>query len=86
MHLAVDYVTPRLPDRPRRIARSGIHLLVAALSVILTVFGVRLLPVASLQVSPALGVSMVWAYLAVPVSGLLLTLVAGSLIVSENRR
>ena len=47
-------------------------------SLAIVVLGARLLRVAALQTSPALGVSMVWPYLAVPVGGALLALVAAA--------
>ncbi len=85
MHLAVDYLTPLLPPTAKRWVRSFIHLLVGLFGLLLAVFGFRLLPVAALQVSPALGISMVWPYLAVPTSGLLIAMVAGALLVEEQR-
>ena len=45
-----------------------------------------LLAVAGFQTSPALGISMVWPYLAVPVSGVLMAVAAGVLIVAGFRR
>ena len=86
MHLAVDYLSPLLPSTLTRWMQSFIYLLVGLFSLLLTLSGVRLLTVAALQVSPALGVSMLWPYLAVPLSGLLMTLVAGALILKELRR
>ena len=85
MHLAVDYVSPRLPPIARRQVRSLIHLLVGLFGLLLAVFGFRLIPVAALQVSPALGISMIWPYLAIPTSGLLMTVVSGALLVDERR-
>ena len=85
MHLAVDYVSPRLRPVARRQVRSLIHLLVGLFGLLLAVFGFRLLSVAALQVSPALGISMIWPYLAVPTSGLLMTVVSGVLLVEEQQ-
>jgi TRAP-type C4-dicarboxylate transport system permease small subunit len=85
LHLAVDYLTPRLPHVAQRQVRSLIHLLVGLFGLLLAVFGARLLPVAAIQVSPALGISMVWPYLAVPTSGVLIALVAGTLLFEEQR-
>lgn len=84
LHLAVDYLTPRLSPSAKRWARSVNHLLVGLFGLLLTVFGFRMLPVAALQVSPALGISMIWPYLAVPTSGLLITTVAAGLWVEER--
>lgn len=85
MHLAVDYVTPRLSSESKRVVRSLNHLLVGLFGLLLTVFGLRMLSIAALQVSPALGISMVWPYLAVPTSGVLITRVAATLIIEEHR-
>lgn len=76
MHLAVDYISPRLPSGPRRGLRILVATLVGIFSLLLTVYGFQLLRVASIQVSPALQISMVWAYLVIPVSGALMTLVS----------
>ena len=76
MHLAVDYLTPRLAGRRRRFAERCVLGLVGGWSLVLAVLGARLLRVAALQTTPALGISMVWPYLAVPVGGALLALVA----------
>ena len=86
LHLAVDYVTPRLSSSNRRRVLSLNHLLVGSFGLLLAIFGLRMLPVAALQVSPALGVSMVWPYLAVPTSGVLITTVALALFVEERAR
>ncbi len=71
LHLAVDWVSPRFPFL--RYVTTG---LVGLFSLALAFYGLRLLEVAALQTSPALGVSMVWAYAAIPASGALMTLAA----------
>ena len=86
MHLAVDYVTPRLPPGAALALRTGVLLISALFCLGLAFYGARLLAVAGFQTSPALGISMVWPYLAVPVSGVLMALAAGVLIVSGLRR
>jgi TRAP-type C4-dicarboxylate transport system permease small subunit len=75
MHLSVDYLTPKLPAGPRRLVQRIVLVLIATFSLLLTFYGLRLLPVAALQTSPALGLSMVWPYLAVPVSGAAMSIV-----------
>jgi TRAP-type C4-dicarboxylate transport system permease small subunit len=84
MHLSVDYLTPKLPPGLQTIVRTLVLVLVGLFSLILAVYGVRLLEVAAYQVSPALGISMVWPYLALPVSGALMTLVSVWLITSPQ--
>ncbi len=83
MHLSVDYLTPKLPAGPRFLVRTAVLALIALFSLVLTVYGFRLLHVAALQVSPALGISMIWPYLAVPVSGALMSLVTLALFVES---
>jgi TRAP-type C4-dicarboxylate transport system permease small subunit len=80
MHLSVDYLTPKLPTGPRVFVRSVVLMLITLFSVVLAVYGARLLRVASLQVSPALGISMIWPYLAVPVSGALMAFISVALL------
>jgi TRAP-type C4-dicarboxylate transport system permease small subunit len=76
MHLSIDYLTPKLPPRPRLWVRTAVLILIALFGLIFSIYGTRLLTVAALQVSPALGISMVWPYLAVPVSGVMMTIVS----------
>lgn len=85
MHLAVDYLTPRLSGRRRRLARRAVFALVGGWSIAVAVLGVRLLGVAALQTSPALGISMVWPYLAVPFGGALLAAVAAGRFAAPER-
>ncbi len=76
MHLAMDYLSPRLAP-PRRAALARLVLvLVGAFSLALAILGGSLLRIAALQTTPALGISMVWPYLAIPVGGGMLALVA----------
>jgi len=79
MHLGVDYLTPRLPPGARRVVRSAVSLLVGVFCLIFTLYGLKLLRTAAFQVSPALGISMVWPYLSLPVSGALMSMEAGAL-------
>lgn len=85
LHLAFDYLSPRLPPNARAAVRAGVLVLVAAFSLTLAVYGTRLLAVARLQTSPALGLSMVWPYLALPISGTLMFLAAAVLVAGELR-
>ena len=84
MHLAIDYLTPRLAPGSAafRAVRTVVIALVGILSAVLAYFGVLLLPVAALQRSPALGISMVWPYLVIPLAGLLMTIDAVGFIVT----
>ena len=85
LHLAVDYLTPRFSGQAKRRVRALNHVLVGVFGTLLAVFGIRMLPIAALQVSPALGISMLWPYLAVPTSGVLILMVAVTLLLEESR-
>lgn len=85
MHLAVDILTPRLPSGVRAAVRGAILLLVGAFGLIFAGYAVRLLSIAALQTSPALGISMVWPYLALPLGGVLIAWAAGARIAAGRR-
>jgi TRAP-type C4-dicarboxylate transport system permease small subunit len=83
MHLSVDYLTPKLPEGLRLLVRTAVLILIALFSLVLMLYGFRLLLVAGLQVSPALGISMIWPYLAVPLSGAMMSFVSVVLLVES---
>jgi TRAP-type C4-dicarboxylate transport system permease small subunit len=85
MHLSIDFLTPRLPSGPKFLVRTAVLMVIALFGLILAIYGFRLLSVAALQVSPALGISMIWPYLAVPVSGALVTFVSVGLFLETCR-
>lgn len=80
MHLAVDLLSPKLPPRLGTALRTGILLLVGFYGLALAFHSIRLLGVAALQTSPALGVSMLWPYLALPLTGALIVVAAAAAI------
>jgi TRAP-type C4-dicarboxylate transport system permease small subunit len=81
-HLGVDYLVERLDPAARKLAHGLAELLVMAFAVYVLMFGGGQLVTKTLesgQVSPALGVSMAYVYLAAPISGVFFLLFA-----SEN--
>jgi TRAP-type transport system small permease protein len=73
MHLGVDYLLYAVPPRGRAVLEILVHLLVTSFLLLLLVQGVKILDVASVQTSPAMGINMWYAYVAVPVgAGLML--------------
>ncbi len=84
MHLAVDLLTPRLPAFAGSLVRAAILALVGGFGLIFAVQGVRLLRIAALQTSPALGISMIWPYLALPLCGALIALAAAARIAASR--
>ena len=73
MHLGVDYLLHAVAPRGRAVLEVLVHVLVSGFLMLLLVQGIRILDVAAVQSSPAMGINMWYAYLAVPVAaGLML--------------
>ena len=85
MHLGVDYLLYAVPQRARAALEVLVHLLVTGFLLLLLVQGTKLLEVAAVQTSPAMGINMWYAYLAVPV-GAALMLVESVLKLGESVR
>lgn len=78
-HLGVDYFVGKLPPRARLITEIVVQVLVAVFAVAVLLLGGSKLVALTLmtgQVSPALGVKMGQVYLALPMSGAVILLVA----------
>ena len=74
MHLGVDYLLHAAPPHGRAILEVVVNLLVSGFLLLLFVQGIRILDVAAVQSSPAMGINMWYAYLAVPVGAFLMLL------------
>jgi TRAP-type C4-dicarboxylate transport system permease small subunit len=74
MHLGVDYLLYAVPPRGRAALEVLVHVLVTGFLLLLLVQGIKILEVAAVQSSPAMGVNMWYAYLAVPVGAALMLL------------
>jgi TRAP-type C4-dicarboxylate transport system permease small subunit len=74
MHLGVDYLLHAVPPRGRAALEVLVHVMVSGFLLLLLVQGVKILDVASVQTSPAMGINMWYAYLAVPVGAALMLL------------
>jgi len=74
MHLGVDYLLYAVSPRARALLEVLVHVLVSGFVLLLVVQGLRLLEVAAVQSSPAMGINMWYAYLAVPVGAALMLL------------
>jgi TRAP-type C4-dicarboxylate transport system permease small subunit len=72
MHLGVDYLLHAVPPGARAALEVLVHVLVTGFLLLLLVQGIRLLDVASVQTSPAMGINMWYAYLAIPVGAALM--------------
>ena len=85
MHLGVDYLLYAVPPRGRAALEVLVHVMVSGFLLLLLVQGIKILDVASVQTSPAMGINMWYAYLAVPV-GAALMLLESVLKVGESLR
>ena len=74
MHLGVDYLLHAVPPRGRLLLEVLVQVLVSGFLLVLLVQGINILQVASVQTSPAMGINMWYAYLAVPVGAALMLL------------
>ena len=85
-HLAVDYLGPSLRSPLRRALGVATGVLIAAYSLVVAVWGVRLLTVGLQQVSPAMQVNMGIVYVVFPLAGALMALEATLVTVRQARR
>ena len=75
-HLAVDYLGPSLTPRLRTAPAVFSGILIVAYSAVVTVWGVQLMAVGSMQVSPAMQINMALVYAVFPLAGLLMVIEA----------
>ena len=73
-HLAVDYLGPALSPGARRVVRWVTGGLIVAYSLVVVVWGIRLVTIGWTQTSPAMQLNMGVVYLAFPVAGGLMVL------------
>jgi len=66
-HFGLDFFYRMLPDQKRRFLQFLIHLLVGCVILVILVQGVKLVQATVLQKSPAMEISMGWAYACLPV-------------------
>ena len=85
MHLGVDYLLYAVPPRGRAVLEALVHVMVSGFLLLLLVQGGKILEVAGVQSSPAMGINMWYAYLAVPV-GAALMLLESALKLGESLR
>jgi TRAP-type C4-dicarboxylate transport system permease small subunit len=76
VHFSVHLVTDRLPPGPRRVVAATHYLLIAALGVVIAVYGWQVSELNSQSFSPALGINLRWLYLSAVVGGALITIYA----------
>lgn len=73
-HFGLDLFFQILPKRGRRIVGLLVHLLMGAVVIVILVEGITLVQKTLLQESPAMGISMGWAYACLPVGAALMAI------------
>jgi TRAP-type C4-dicarboxylate transport system permease small subunit len=73
-HFGLDLFHRMLPERGRRFLEFVIYLLMGAVVLVILVQGILLVEKTRLQDSPAMGISMGWAYACLPVGAALMAI------------
>jgi TRAP-type C4-dicarboxylate transport system permease small subunit len=73
-HFGLDFFYRMFPDKGRRFLQFLIYLLMGGVILVILVQGIKLVQVTMLQESPAMGISMGWAYACLPVAAALMTI------------
>jgi C4-dicarboxylate transporter DctQ subunit len=75
-HLAVDYLGPSLAPSARKALGVLTGALIVAYSAVVTIWGIRMMAVGFLQVSPAMQINMAVVYAVFPIAGSLMVIEA----------
>ena len=73
-HFGLDFFFRMFPEQVKRCMGFFIHLLMGAVVLVILVQGITLVQKTVLQESPAMGISMSWAYASLPVGGALMAI------------
>jgi TRAP-type C4-dicarboxylate transport system permease small subunit len=73
-HFGLDFFYRMFPDKGRRILQFLIYLLMGGVILVILVQGIKLVQITVLQESPAMGISMGWAYGCLPVAAALMAI------------
>jgi TRAP-type C4-dicarboxylate transport system permease small subunit len=73
-HFGLDFFYRMFPDKRRRFLQFLIYLLMGGVILVILVQGIKLVQITMPQESPAMGISMGWAYACLPVAAALMTI------------
>jgi TRAP-type C4-dicarboxylate transport system permease small subunit len=73
-HFGLDFFYQMFPDRGKRFLQFLIYLLMGGVILVILVQGIKLVQITVLQESPAMGISMGWAYACLPVGAVLMAI------------
>jgi TRAP-type C4-dicarboxylate transport system permease small subunit len=72
-HFSLDFFQRMMPERGKRTLKILVHFLMGAVVVVILFQGITLVQMTRLQESPAMSISMAWAYASLPVGAGLMT-------------
>jgi TRAP-type C4-dicarboxylate transport system permease small subunit len=73
-HFGLDFFYRMFPDKGRRFLQFAIYLLIESVLLVILIQGIKLVQTTVLQESPAMAISMGWAYGCLPVAAALMTI------------
>ena len=73
-HFGLDFFYRMLPQKRRRFLQFVIYLLMGGVLLVILIQGIKLVQITAVQESPAMGISMGWAYGCLPVAAALMTI------------
>lgn len=76
MHLGIDYFESKMSDKHKKINRYFIYFVELLFGFVITYFGFKLLNIVGIQKSPVMRMKMVYAYVVLPISGVLYIILA----------
>jgi TRAP-type C4-dicarboxylate transport system permease small subunit len=76
MHLGIDYFESKMSAKRKKINRYFIYIMELIFGVIIAYFGFKLLNIVGVQKSPVMRMRMVYAYVVLPISGVLYIIIA----------
>lgn len=86
VHLGVDIFVNMIPVKLQRILNVIVYLMIAGFACLMIYASIPVLQLNTMQRSPALGIQMSWVYLAIPVSMVLIAIVAITLAFRPMKR
>ena len=73
-HFGLDFFYRMLPNRGRRFLQFLTYFLMGGVILVILVQGIKLVETTALQESPAMGISMAWAYACLPIGAFLMAI------------
>ena len=85
-HFGLDFFYRMLPDKGKRFLQFLIYLLMGCVILVILVQGIKLVQATVLQESPAMGISMGWAYACLPVGAVFMAIHLLTILIKDTTR